>query len=97
MSRSGFLYVLFKGASHCGKDLAGVIAGHQVAAGAEVRMAVRDPGGQLAGGGDGDLRVLLAVPQVDRRGHLIETEAPRPGVFEEVGGHGGGALPVAFP
>ena len=97
MSRSGFFCVLLKGAGHGGEDFARVIAGHQVAAGAKVRLAVRNAGRQLAGDGDRDLRILLAVPQVHCRGHLIEAETPRPGVFEQIGCHDGGALPVAFP
>ncbi len=59
---SGFSCILIKGAGHGGKDFADVVAGHQVAARAEVGLAVGEAVGELAGGGDGDLRVLLAVP-----------------------------------
>ena len=48
---SGFFCTLLKGAGHGGEDFAAVIAGHQVAAGAEVRVAVGEAGRQLAGGG----------------------------------------------
>ena len=79
--------VLLKGAGQGGKDSGRVIAGHQVAAGAEVGLAVRKAASQLARGGDGDLWVLLAVPQVDRGGHLLQAEAPRTAVPEQIGGH----------
>jgi hypothetical protein len=51
------------------------IAGHQVATGSEVRVAAGKTRRHLAGDGDGNLRLLLAVPEVDRGGHLIEAEA----------------------
>lgn len=74
-----------------------MIAGHQVAAGPEVRLAVRKAGYHLPGDRDGNLRVLLAVPQVDRGGHLIEAESSRTAVPEQVGGQDRCPLPVALP
>ncbi len=97
--RSGRLSgrVCSEGTGYDFKDLAGVIAGHQVATAPEVWLAVGKTGGQLAGDGNGNLRVVFAVPQVDRRSHLIEAEAPWPGVHEQIGGHGRLALAVALP
>ena len=63
-----------------------MIAGHQVATGSEVRLAAGKTRRHLAGDGDGNLRILLAVPEVDRGGHVIEAEAPRTAVPEQVGG-----------
>ena len=63
--------VLLKGAGHGGKDFADVIAGHQVATGPEVRLAPGKARCHPAGEGDGNLRVLLAVPQVDRHSHVL--------------------------
>jgi hypothetical protein len=54
MSRSGLFCVLLKGAGHGRKDFASMIAGHQVAARTEVRLAVGKAGRQLAGDGKGD-------------------------------------------
>ena len=76
-----------KGAGHGGKDLSGVIACHQVTTGPEVRLAPGKAGRHLAGDGDGNLRVLPAVPQVDRGGHLLQAEASRTAVPEQIGGH----------
>src|SRR5215472_15009135 len=78
------------------EDVASVIAGHQAGAGAEVSLAVREAGRQLAGHSDRYLRVLLAVPQVDRGGHVLKAKAPRPAVPEQVSGHDRGSLPVAL-
>ena len=75
--------VLLKGAGQGGKDFTRVIAGHHVATGPEVRLAPGNAGCHLAGDGDGNLRVLLAVPQMDRSRHLIEAEPPRTGVPEQ--------------
>jgi len=54
-------------------------------------------GGHLPGDRDEDLRVLLAVPQVDRGGHLLKAEAPPAAIPEQISGHHRGPLPVALP
>jgi hypothetical protein len=77
LARISLLAVLLEGAGQRGKDFAGVIAGHQVAAGSKVCLATGKAGCHLSGNGDRNLRVLLPVPQVDRGGHLIEAETPR--------------------
>ena len=74
-----------------------MVAGHQVAAGPEVFLAPGKAGGHLPGDRDEDLRVLLAVPQVDRGGHLLKAEAPPAAIPEQISGHHGGPLPVALP
>ena len=74
-----------------------MVAGHQVAAGPEVCLAPGKAGGHLPGDRDEDLRVLLAVPQVDRGGHLLKAEAPPAAIPEQISGHHGGPLPVALP
>jgi hypothetical protein len=54
---SAFFTVLLKGARQGAKDLSGVIAGHQVAAVPEVRLATGKARRDLAGEGDRNLRV----------------------------------------
>lgn len=74
-----------------------MVAGHRVAAGPEVCLAPGRAGGHLPGDRDGDLRVLLAVSQVDRGGHLLKAEAPPAAIPEQTSGHHRGPLPVALP
>jgi hypothetical protein len=74
-----------------------MVAGHPVAAGPEVCPAPGKGGGHLPGDRDEDLRVLLAVPQVDRGGHLLKAEAPPAAIPEQISGHHRGPVPVALP